>query len=309
MGKRPADRTACAVAALLAILSVALPSRVPAAEGDGDPAEREWSQWQGNSSRTGIVASRPVRSEPVEVWRKEVGRLRSNIVCWGGTLYYLAGERAVHLHAIRIATGEEHGTPQFLSSGGSEISVWEGTVVVWSLDLLRGHPHFGTGFGSGWSKKVFLSAAPVLHRGVLYGSSGDRLRSFDVRTGKELDGMGEFAASGHLAVGEESGGPAAATLVVGARSQIYADAPGTYACLLRARIANPAAGTFGGAMAPASASELAASETARIDVRRVRGNPSAGLGGGWLITPDIGLRTTDGKFAPRCVVPDGMKLG
>jgi hypothetical protein len=293
--------------ALLAVLAPLPASIPPAAAFEGaDASAREWCQWRGNAARTGFVESEPLRAEPVVAWRRPVDPLASNLVSWGGTLFYVTRGKTTLLHAVRAATGEPVGDPRTLGEGG-ELLVWQGTVVTWSRGTLRGFPYRGSSFGLGWTRPIPDLGPPVLYRGILYASDGRRLHAVEARTGRLIEKGGDFPSTGRPALASDE---TARAILVGAGVSMKHGGSGRdmnyYATLYSL------AGSIleKGKIADAEASVISTAPFGEdvkpgglggtpVDVQRVPPSGEEEHPGGWLLTAGVDFY----KAGKRAVIP------
>ena len=176
-------RTLRLAAALAAALLLVPPAS--AKEDDADPAAREWSQARGGSTRSGSSGVEPLRSDPVEAWKRALpGPLVAEPVTWGGVVFVAAQkDKARKLLAFRAATGEPLGEKDLGAGGRVGLATWQGVVIVAEAGQIRTFPHQGTKFGSGWASRGTFSAPPCVYRGYVFACDGGELVALDVMRG------------------------------------------------------------------------------------------------------------------------------
>ena len=120
----------------LFILSVTLPAQ------ERDVAAHFWNQDRGSASADGAVDVEPVRAAPNELWRSDLGELRSAPVVWSDRVFVLARSgRQVNLLVLSAEDGAQVTKARV---GGpdmrGEVAVWQHLVaVVFEDELLRYH--------------------------------------------------------------------------------------------------------------------------------------------------------------------------
>ncbi|MCP3915201.1 MAG: hypothetical protein GY711_06580 [bacterium] len=130
--------------AILALFCTGL-STGPALGVQTDAGAREWNQHRGNAASTSASPLAPIRVEPVEAWRAELGERLAGPVVWGDYVYAVrAIPRNRELVAFRVADGKRVGGVKIGKGGSPELCVWAGTVVVVDPDMLRTYRLQGT---------------------------------------------------------------------------------------------------------------------------------------------------------------------
>jgi hypothetical protein len=194
-------RLAAAVVAALLLVPPAV-----AKDDDVDPAAREWSQARGSAGRTGSSAVEPLRSDPVEAWRKALpGPLVAEPVSWGGVVFAAAQkDKARKLLAFRASTGEPLGEKDLGAGGRIALATWQGIVIVGESNQIRTFPHQGTKFGAGWAARGAFSAPPCVYRGWLFACDGGELVAMEVMRGGSRSARAPVASAAGLAGFDET---------------------------------------------------------------------------------------------------------
>lgn len=199
-------QTILALALVASQAAPALPQDVTAA----DSAAREWNQPRGGPAGTSAADVAPVRSAPVEVWRKTFRSLACEPVSWGGVVYLAAAEgKGRKLFAFDLKSGEAVAKPAVIEDGGAiTIAVWQGTVAVVG--------HTGIAFFSQRGDQLMprdkrvkglFPSAPCVYDGLLFAAGSDRvLHCIDIPAQKEIGftraGFGQPAAIAGERLGE-----------------------------------------------------------------------------------------------------------
>jgi len=172
----PGTRLGLAVCTLLA--GVPLPQ---------DLVERFWNQPRGNAEGTAAVDVEPVRSDPVELWRLELGEVLCEPVVWGETLYVAVEEQRTRtLHAISIADGESIAQARLGSHVDfTHLAAWQGTVVAVEPEEVETYTHRASSFKMSKRVKSEAGAPPCVARGYLFTTSrSGELACIDIVRGK-----------------------------------------------------------------------------------------------------------------------------
>ncbi|MCG3135589.1 MAG: hypothetical protein HMLKMBBP_03307 [Planctomycetes bacterium] len=173
-------------AAALAAPCADLPRADACAEeaASSDVYARSWSQDRGDSLRRSAVDVEPVRSEPVELWSRDLGTLQADPVTMGAFTFVAAGKK---LHAIETRTGRVADAKLLPGPEAGSLAASEGVVVAAVGDSVRGFRFDGARFDSPWTTAVREASGIVIAGRCVFIPTGRcTTRMLDLATGRTL---------------------------------------------------------------------------------------------------------------------------